>query len=142
LGNIGNTTLTQAVNNQPIQPFENLTPGTVGTSFLGGVAGTSAVRMGAVMVNSGAAGTVAMMEIMAGSSAARLSTSLVVNPSGNVLRGTSAIAGGIASGTMKTETGTQNLPSFTVLPPPTFFGNSGVCSSCYTSGVSNEGRPK
>jgi RHS repeat-associated protein len=115
LGNIGNTTLSQAVNNQSIRPLENLTPGTVGISFLSGAAGAagaSAVRLGAGMINSGAAGTVAMIETIAGTSAARLSTSQVINPSGNVLRGAGAIAGGMASGTMKSSAGNQSLPTF------------------------------
>ncbi|MDX1253449.1 MAG: type IV secretion protein Rhs [Gammaproteobacteria bacterium] len=154
LGNIGNTTLTQVVNSQPtIRPLENLTAGTFGTSFLSGAmgaAGTSAVRMGAAMVNSGAAGSIAVMETIAGTSAARVSTSLVINPSGNVLRGASAIAGGVASGTMRSSvtptpntsspgptgtqsfsspaspmpTGTQTLPSFSTLGPS--HGSGGI----------------
>lgn len=88
----------------------NGTWGTAETSFLGGVAGAAgvgAVRMGATLVNTGAAGTAAMVETIAGASAVRAVT-LVVNPTGNVVRGAGAVAGGIASGAMKTATATRN----------------------------------
>ncbi len=75
--------------------------------------------MGATLVNAGAAGTAAMVETIAGASAVRAAM-LAVNPTGNVVRGAGAVAGGLASGAMKTATATQNEA-----PAPSFEPQSG-----------------
>lgn len=56
-----------------------------------------------------------MVETIAGTSAARTSTALVVNPTGNVVRGAGAVAGGAASGAMKVATAVEQ-PQFEALP--------------------------
>lgn len=86
-------------------------------SGVAGAAGVGAVRMGATMVNTGAAGTAAMVETIAGASAVRAVT-LVVNPTGNVVRGAGAVAGGLTSGAMKTATAPRDEAPPTSFAPP------------------------
>jgi RHS repeat-associated protein len=150
LGNVGNTALTQAANKQPIKPLANLSWGTVGVSLAGGVGGVAAagaVKMGATLVNSGVLGTTALIDSIAGGTAASAAATLPVNMASNAFRAATTVAGGVGSGMMKfgvntspglpdysSATSSQSLLSFTTL---SFGTSAGDCAFC--GGLSNGG---